>query len=142
MKRARGEPAPYQTVAGSSRCCLGALGTLWGPFGDLAVLAALEPGAFALCPCVPSAVAPCCRGSVRAVRLSLAFPRRWFCTSSVAPLLPTWSPRQLAAGVGVLQVSLGCSAGSGVGWLQALEDSPALLIWKTLSVTTKNGDGA
>lgn len=77
------------------------------------------------------------------VFLSLAFPRRWFCPESSAGLfLPAWSSWQLAACVGALQVSLGCSAGSGVGWLQALEDSPVLLLWKTLSVTTENGDGA
>lgn len=81
--------------------------------------------------------------SVRAVFLSLACPRQWFCPKSSAdPLLPTWSSWQLPACAGVLQVSLGCSAGSSVGWLQALEDSSVLFIWKTLSVTTKNGDGA
>lgn len=137
-ERMWGEPPPCQTVTGSSRRCPGTLGT---PHQ--------RGGAGAGCSCSLS-LRPLGRGTLllqlppSAPSFSaLPFPQQWFCRKSlVDPLLPTWSPWQLAACIGVLQVSLGCSAGSSVGWLQALEDSPVLLIWKTLSVTTQNGDGA
>jgi len=128
-ERVWGEPAPCQTVAGSSHRCLGDPAPArwcwqrWSRLLPLSVPVSPRPWRVA-------AAAP----SVCAVYLSLAFPRQRLCRGSSAdPLLPTWSPWQLAAGVGVLQVSLGCSAGSGVGWLQALEDSSAAHVENTRS---------
>ena len=52
-------PAELLQVAATA-----ALG-LWGPCTSPVMLAALEPAALALCPCVPSAVAHCCCSSLR-----------------------------------------------------------------------------
>lgn len=99
---------------------------------------------FPLCPCVPAAVARCCCSSFR---LSLV-PEPLL---SPAVALSCILGGSITAHVFLVAASSLCWAFAGlawllsrssVGWLQALEDSPVLLIWKTLSVTTRNGDGA